>query len=211
MPAQSRRVRLAALAAAALVPAAAPAGPPKESWDSVVKPEAKLEVLPHRAAIEVDGQPRGRGYATLDVSDPARKFRVRASAEGFETAEVEVTGQGIADRRFFVALRPAGFGSDRRLDPGDAPGMAQAAAALWRAGRVDDAAEYAEQSIRGGDTPLANRVLGDVWRRRGNRDRAIQYYAAYLSLAADPPEAAEIKAWVSQVKGDITVPAKEGR
>jgi hypothetical protein len=207
MPAPSpRTVVLAVLAALA-----AGAGPAKESWDSVVKPEVKVEILPHAALVEVDGKARGRGFATLDVTDPKRRFRVRASAEGFETAEAEVEGGSIADRRFFLALRPLGFGSNRRLDPGDAPSMAQAAATLWRAGRVDAAAEYAEQSVRGGNTALANRVLGDVWRHRGNRDRAIQHYAVYLSLAENPPDAAEIKEWVSQVKGDITVPAEGGR
>ena len=201
-----------ALAVLAAVVGLAPlAGPAKESWDSVLKPEAKVEILPHSAQVEVDGKARGRGFATLDVSDPKRKFRVRASAEGFETEDVEVEGGSIADRWFFVALRPVGFGSGRRLDPRDAPSMAQAAAALWRAGRVDDAAGYAEQSLRGGNTALANRVLGDVWRRRGNRDRAVQHYAVYLSLADNPPDAAEIKAWVSQVKGDITVPDERGR
>ncbi len=199
------------LAVSGLAPLAALAGPAKETWDSVMKPEAKVEVLPHSALVEVDGTARGRGFATLDVSDPKRKFRVRAAAEGFETEDVVVEGGSIADRWFFVALRPVGFGSGRRLDPRDAPSMAQAAAALWRAGRVDDAAEYAEQSIRGGNTALANRVLGDVWRRRGNRDRAVQHYAMYLSLADNPPDAEEIKAWVSQVKGDITIREERGR
>src|SRR5512135_2685836 len=124
-----------ALAVLAAVVGLAPlAGPAKESWDSVLKPEAKVEILPHSAQVEVDGKARGRGFATLDVSDPKRKFRVRASAEGFETEDVEVEGGSIADRWFFVALRPVGFGSGRRLDPRDAPSMAQAAAALWRAG-----------------------------------------------------------------------------
>lgn len=207
MPAPSPRT----LVLAALAVLAVGAGPAKESWDSVVKPEVKVEILPRAALVEVDGKALGRGFATLDVTDPKRRYRVRASAEGFETAEAEVEGGSIADRHFFLALRPAGFGSSRRLDPRDAPSMAQAAAALWRAGRMDDAAEYAEQSLRGGNTALANRVLGDVWRRRGNRDRAVQHYAMYLSLAESPPDAAEIKAWVSDVKNDITVPAERGR
>ncbi|HEU4382761.1 MAG TPA: tetratricopeptide repeat protein [Anaeromyxobacteraceae bacterium] len=204
MPTTLTRCTAAALAAALLPGAACATG--KESWDSVVKPEAKVEVIPNDALVEVDGKARGRGFATLDVSDPKRRYRVRASADGFVTEEAEVEGGSIADRHFFLALRPAGFGSGRRLDPRDAPSMAQAAAALWRAGKPDAAAEYAEQSLRGGNTALANRVLGDVWRRRGNRDRAVQYYGMYLSLAEDPPDAAEIKAWVSQVKGDITIP-----
>jgi tetratricopeptide (TPR) repeat protein len=200
------RPALRRLTVAFLASLSAAGGSAKETWESVVKPEAKVEVVPRRAVVEVDGKARGQGFATLDVTDPKRKFRVRATAEGFEPLEVVVEGGAIADQSFFLALRPLGFGSTRRLDPADAASMAQAAAALWRAGRVDDAAEYAEQSLRGGETALANRVLGDVWRRRGDRDRAVRHYASYLSLAQDPPEAAEIRAWVSQGKGDITVP-----
>jgi tetratricopeptide (TPR) repeat protein len=87
--------------------------------------------------------------------------------------------------------------------------MALAASALWKAGRVDDAADYAEQSLRTGSTPLASRVLGDVWRRRGNRDQAVKYYARYLSETDNPPDAPEIKAWLMQDRpGDITIPAR---
>jgi len=185
------------------------AGPAKQSWDSTVKPEVKLTVLPQAALVEVDGKAIGRGFVSLDVTDPKRTFRVRVSAEGFETAEAVVEAGRIADRTFFLALRPAGFGSSGNIDPADASTMARAASALLRAGRADDAVEYAEQSLEAGRTPLANRVLGDVWRHRGNRDKAVQYYSMYLSLANDPPDAKEIRAWLSQARpGDIDVPAK---
>ena len=195
--------------ALALLVVATGAGPAKQSWESTLKPEVKLTVLPHTALVEVDGQARTRGFLSLDVADPKRTFRVRVSAEGFETAEAVVEAGRVADRTFFLALRPAGFGSSGHIDPGDASAMAKAASALLRAGRADDAAEYAEQSLEAGRTPLANRVLGDVWRRRGNRDKATQYYAMYLSLADNPPDAGEIRAWLSQPRGgDIAVPDK---
>jgi hypothetical protein len=195
------------IAPAILVALAAWAAPEKESWDSVVKPEVKVDVLPHSALVEVDGKARGRGFATIEVADPKRTFRVRASAEGFETEEAVVDAGKVADRQFFLALRPAGFG--RKVDPADAVSMALAASALLKAGRADDAAEYAEQSLRTGSTPLANRVLGDVWRSRGDPDKATRYYAMYLSLADDPPDGPEIKAWLSQPRpGDITIPAR---
>ena len=66
--------------------------------------------------------------------------------------------------------------------------------------------ELGEGAMRGYRLAGERRVLGDVWRRRGDRDRAVRHYASYLSLAQDPPEAAEIRAWVSQGKGDITIP-----
>ena len=75
--------------------------------------------------------------------------------------------------------------------------------------RVDDAADYAQQSFRGGNTPLANRVLGDVWRRRGDRDQATRYYTMYLSLSDHPADEAAIREWLLQPRaGDITIPAK---
>jgi tetratricopeptide (TPR) repeat protein len=197
------------MALAVLAAVTAGAGPAKQSWDSEVKPVVRVQVLPNAARVEVDGQARGSGLVTLEVTDPKRTFRVRASAEGFETEEAVVEAGKVANLHFFLALRPVGFGSSGSLDPGDAARMAQAAEVLWRAGRVDAAAEYAEQALLGGRNALANRVLGDVWRRRGDRDQATRYYAAYLSLAADPPDGAEIRAWLTQPRaGDITVPAR---
>jgi hypothetical protein len=183
------------------------AGPAKQSWEEVTTPDVRAEFLPRSALVEVDGQARGRGYALLKITDPQQVFRVKLSAEGFETEEAPVEAGRIVNRELLIALRPAGF--DRRLVTNDAPAMALAAAALWRAGRVDDAADYADQSLRAGNTPLANRVLGDVWRSRGNRDQATKYYTMYLSLTDNPPDAAEIRAWLLQPRpGDITIPAK---
>jgi tetratricopeptide (TPR) repeat protein len=200
MPAPSAAAILAALAVLA-------APPEKQSWDSLQKPEVRADFLPQSALVEVDGQARGRGFVKLDLADPKRTYRLRVSAEGFETEEAVVEAGRIANRQYFLALRPAGF--ERKVDTQDAASMAQAAAALWKAGRVDDAADYAEQSLRTGNTPLANRVLGDVWRRRGDRDRALKHYTMYLSLADNPPDGPEIRAWLMQDRpGDITVPAR---
>jgi hypothetical protein len=194
-------------ATAILVALAASAAPAKQSWDSAVKPEVEAWFLPQSALVEVDGQAAGRGLVKLEVADPKRTFRVRVSADGFETEEAVVEAGRVANRQFALALRPAGFA--QRVDPGDAAVMARAAAALWRAGRAKDAADYAEASLKAGNTPLANRVLGDVWRDRGDRDRATRYYTMYLSLTDDPPDGPEIRAWLMRPKpGDITVPAR---
>jgi len=199
MPISSLPAVLAAMATLAT--------PAKESWDSVLKPDVHVETLPHSALVEVDGQARGRGFVTIEVKDPKAILRIRVSAEGFETEEAAVEAARVANGQFVLALRPVGFA--RRVDAGDAPSMALAAEALLRAGRADEAAEYAEQSLRAGKTPLANRVLGDVWRRRGDRDQATRYYSMYLSLADNPPDGPEIRAWLSRPRdGDITVPAR---
>jgi hypothetical protein len=193
--------------AAVLVAFAALADPARQPWDTAVKPEANAEFLPRSAAVEIDGQVRGHGWVLLEVGDPARTFRVRVSAEGFEPREAVVEASRIANHRYVLALRPVGF--EGRVDAGDARSMALAAAALLRANRVDDAQEYAEQSLTTGNTPLANRVLGDVWRRRGDRDRATKYYTMYLSLADDPKDGPEIREWLLQPRpGDITIPAR---
>ena len=192
--------------AAALLAAAALLGaPPKESWDSVTRPDVRAEFLPRSAVVEVDGKEVGRGYALVEVAEPTRKVKVRVSAEGFEPEEKVVVAGEVVNREYVLALRPAGF--ERRADPADAGSMALAAAALAKVGRLDDAVDYATQSLKVGNTPLANRVLGDVWRQRGNRDEATRYYAMYLSLAKDPADGAEIKAYLMQPRpGDITVP-----
>ena len=190
---------------AALSALAAPAE--KQSWETTVKPETNAVFLPRSALVEVDGEPRGRGSVHLEIEDRTRTFRVRVSAEGFETQEAVVEAARVADKDFALALRPAGYA--KPVDARDASSMALAAAALLRAGRVDDAADYAEQSLRGGNTPLANRVLGDVWRRRGDRDQATRFYTMYLSIAEHPRDEAEIRAWLLQDKaGDITIPAE---
>lgn len=195
-------------AATLLAALAVLAGPPeKQSWDSVQKPEVRADFLPQSALVEVDGQARGRGFVKLDLSDPKRTYRLRVSAEGFETEEAVVEAGRVAGRQYFLALRPSGF--QQKVDTQVSASMALAASALWKAGRIDDAADYAEQSLRTGSTPLASRVLGDVWRRRGNRDQAVKYYARYLSETDNPPDAPEIKAWLMQDRpGDITIPAR---
>jgi tetratricopeptide (TPR) repeat protein len=172
-----------------------------------VRAEGYAAFLPHGALVEVDGKERGRGSVKLEVSDPKQTFRIRVSAEGFEPEERTVEAGRIGDREFMFVLRPAGWTG--RIAPGDASSTALAAAELWRAGRVDDAAEYADYSLRLANTPLANRVLGDVWRKRGDREKATQYYTMYLSISENAGEKEEIRAWLMQDRpGDITIPAK---
>ena len=208
MPASCSAALLAALAV--LAPPPEPPPPARQSLEATRAPETRADFLPRSALVEVDGQVRGRGFAKLELGDGKRSFKVRVSAEGYQTEELVVDAARVVGRQFVLALRPVGF--DRKVDPRDAASMALAASALWRAGRVDDAADYAEESMRTGNTALANRVLGDVWRKRGDRDQAVKYYAMYLSLMDDPPDGPEIKAWLMKDRpGDIVIPAEEGR
>ena len=195
-----------ALALSALTLLAAPEKE-KQSWDSVSTAIARADFLPKAALVEVEGQPPGRGFVQLDVTDPGRTYKVRVSAEGFEPEERVVEAAKIARGLFYLALRPAGFA--QRVDTADPSSMALAASALWKAGRVDDAADYAEQSLHVGNTPLANKILGEVWRRRGDRDKAVQYFTMYLSLTDNPSDGPAIRAWLLEAQpGDITVPAR---
>jgi hypothetical protein len=198
---------LAALAAA-LATLAAPPTQEKQSWGSTMKPHTNAEFLPHGALVEVDGEAKGRGFVHLEIADPKRTFKVRVSAEGFEPEEAVVEASRVAAKDFVLALRPAGY--ERKVDAADASSMALAASALLRAGRDADAGEYAEQSLRTGNTPLANRVLGDVWRKRGDRDQATRYYTMYLSITDHPADEADVRAYLLQDKpGDMTLPAKQ--
>jgi hypothetical protein len=205
MPAPAATALLLALAVTA--EQSKPAQPPRTSWESVQPQSVTFEIMPRSARVEVDGKVQQPGLITIDVADPQRTFRVRASAEGFETQEATVVAGKVANRQVIVALRPSGY--ERTVDASDASSMALAAAALWRAKRVDDAAAYAEQSLQITNTDLANRVLGDVWRQRGDRDKATRYYTMYLSLVENPRDGPEIRAYLMQDRpGDITIPAR---
>ena len=186
---------------------APPKQPAATSWESVQPKSVSFEVMPRSAQVEVDGKAQQPGLITIDVTDLQRTFKVRVSAEGFESEEAVVVAGKVVSKQVIVALRPAGY--ERRVDAGDAASMALAAAALWRAKRVDDAAAYAEQSMQITNTDLANRVLGDVWRHRGDRDKATRYYTMYLSLVENPRDGPEIRAYLMQDRpGDITIPAR---
>jgi hypothetical protein len=194
-------------AALAGLAALAPPAQPKQAFDATLRPEGYAAVLPHTAIVEVDGKEVGRGSVKVEVTDPKRTFRLRVSADGFEPEEATVEAARIGDREFMIVLRPAGWTT--RIDPRDASATARAAEALWRAGRADDAAEYADYSLRLGNTPLANRVLGDVWRKRGDREKATQYYTMYISISSNAAEKEQIRAWLMQDRpGDITIPAQ---
>jgi hypothetical protein len=212
-------VRHAAASRRAAVPAAALAavavlacgGPHKASWESVAGPQIAVEVLPRLATVEMDGRALGAGGRSQAVR-PGARHRLRASAEGFEPLEVEVEGERVAGRTVFLVLRPQGFGSERRLEAGDPPGLAQAAARLLRAGRLDDAVDYARQSLAAGDNAPAHRVLGAAYARKGGFALSIRHYSDYLGLAPDAPDAAEVRRALETARGDIALPApREGR
>ncbi len=196
------------VAVVAALAAIAPPAAPKQSWEGTMRPDGYAAFLPHTAVVEVDGKVVGRGSVQVEVTDPARQLHLRVSADGFEPEEKTVEAARIADRDFMVVLRPAGW-TRPRIDPRDASATALAAAELWRAGRVDEAAEYADYSLRLANTPLANRVLGDVWRKRGDREKATRYYTMYLSISENAADKEEIRSWLLEDRpGDITIPAK---
>lgn len=183
----------------------------KESWKSLQQPDFSIEVLPRNATVEVDGRPAGRGAASRTVVDAGRRYRLRVTASGFEPLQVEVDGSKLSGGQTVLVLRPVGFGSQRRLDAGDPGGLAQAALTLLRAGRIDDAWDYAQRSSELGDTALVHKVLGGIHARKGDRRQAGRHYSEYLVLAPDAPDAKQIAAEVERLRGDLTVPAPAGK
>ena len=182
----------------------------KESWKAVGAGLA-IEVHPRNAAVSMDGEPVGRGAGPRPVPEAGRRYRVRATADGFEPLAVEVDGSKLSGGQTVLVLRPVGFGSQRRLDPGDPVALAQAALTLLRADRLDDALEYASRSLELGNPALAHKVLGGVYARKGDRRQAALHYSEYLVLAPDAPDARQIAAEVERLRGDLTVPAAEGK
>lgn len=215
MPAPIRHaaVRRTALPAAALAALAAAAcgGPRQASWESQAGARVSVQVLPRQATVEMDGRPLSAGGESQALRAGAR-HRLRAWADGFDPLQVEVEGDRVAGQTVFLVLRPRGFGSERRLEAGEPSGLALAAARLLRAERLDDAVDYAEQSLAAGEGALAHKVLGAAHARKGSSALSIRHYSAYLALAPDAPDAAEVRRVVEAARGDISLPARrEGR
>ncbi len=177
----------------------------RTGWEEVRVPEAYLETLPAGADVDVDGVPAGRSPLSFPVREPTRTYLIRARATGFEPLEVTLGGDRLAGSRLDLVLRPAGFGAQRRLDLGEPVGLAQAAAALLRAARPRDALAFADASLAVAETPLAHKVAGEAHRQLGNRNRAVQHYSAYVTLAPDAPDRKQIEEAIAAVRGDVTV------
>jgi tetratricopeptide (TPR) repeat protein len=179
---------------------------PKQSWREMQVPEVLVEVLPQRAVLEVDDRVLGPGSRPVAVPDAGHPYHLRATAPGFQAAETSAEGQKLVGTRVTLVLRPDGFGAARRLEAGDPASLAQAAVALLRAGRLDDAREYADRSLELAEIPLSHRVLGAVYEQRGDRRKAAQQYSIYLSLVPDAPDAKAIARAVERARGDLTIP-----
>ncbi|HVP68555.1 MAG TPA: PEGA domain-containing protein [Anaeromyxobacteraceae bacterium] len=180
--------------------------PKAPSWSEVRPPEAYVETLPPGALVQVNGEEVGRAPLTFPVRDPDATYRVRAHSSGFEVAEVEVPGAKAANGRLDIVLRPTGFGSQRRLDLGDAAGLAQAGALLAKAGHATEALAFAKASLAVAETALAHRVAGEAYRQLGDRSRAVQEFSVYITLQPDAPDRAAVEKAIEAARGDITIP-----
>jgi len=201
-----RRAPPGARLAAPLALALAGCAPKPVAWEEVRVPEGYVETLPTGAEVAVDGAPAGRSPLAVRVPDPARRVHLQASAPGFEPADVVIEGSRLAGQRLDLVLRPAGFGASRRLDPGEPVGLAQAAAALLKAGRTPEALAFADASLAVAETALAHRVAGEAHRRLGHRDAAVRHYSSYVTLVPDAPDRKAIEAAIAEARGDLTLP-----
>ncbi|HEX8908193.1 MAG TPA: hypothetical protein VF805_03260 [Anaeromyxobacteraceae bacterium] len=195
----------------ALAAALAACAAPRQPWREAAPPEVLLEILPRDAAVSLDGAPLAPGVRTVAVRDPEKRYRFSFRAAGFEPAEREEQGVKLAGARLGVALRPEGFGSERRLELDEGEGLARAAALLERRGTHQAALDYAERAIAlTPEAPLPHLAAGDAARALGRRARAIQAYSAYLTLAPEAPDRAAVTARVEALRGDLTIPATGG-
>jgi hypothetical protein len=174
-------------------------------FEDVAPPEGFVEVLPRGAALAIDGVDAGTGARALPVRDPAQVVRIRATAPGFEPAELAITGEKLTGARVALVLRPLGFGAARTLDLDEPAGLTSAAALLLRGGYPVEATDYAARAVElAPDAPAPHRVLGDAWARLGRRDRAIPEYLAYLAAAPpDAPERADVERRLGAIRGDV--------
>jgi tetratricopeptide (TPR) repeat protein len=179
------------------------AGAPPVSWKDVNPPEVLVETLPPGVLVAANGTEIGRTPLSFPVPDETRTYQVRATAQGFEPMVVELPGSKLAGTRLELVLRPIGFGSQRRLLPGEPVDLAQAAFALLRADRPADALAFAQASLAAGESPQGHKIAGEAYRRLGNRNQAIQEFSIYLTLAPDAPDRKEIEQAIASARKDI--------
>ncbi len=193
---RSRPAALGAALAAALAVGGAcaaarpvPAGPP----------EVFVEVLPRSAEVTMDGAALGQGSRAVTVADPLHRYAFRASAPGFAPAERADTGARLAGARVGLALRPVGFAAPVDLD--DPASLADAAAALLRAGPPQAALEYAERAADlAPRAPALHRLAALAATRAGAVDRAETEYRKYVALAPDAADRAQVAAAIEDLR-----------
>lgn len=181
----------------------------KASWAEVQPPVVYVETLPVGAHVSVDGVSVGLGPLAFPVRDEARSYAIRVTSEGFEPLDLSVVGAKAAGARLDLVLRPAGFGSQRKLEAGEPAGLLQAALALLRANRPKDALAFAKASIAAGDSAQGHKVAGQAYRKLGDRGQAVKEYTMYLSMSPDAPDRKAIEEAITATSKDIDMaPAK---
>jgi len=179
------------------------ASAPPVTWKEVRPPEVYVETLPAGALVSANGAEIGKSPLSLPVPEAAATYQIRASAPGFEPAVSELSGAKLAGTRLDLVLRPEGFGTQRRLVPGEPVGLAQAASALLRSNRPKDALAFAQASLAAGDSPQAHKISGEAYRRLGDRNKAVQEFSIYLTMSPDAPDRKAIEQTIDAARKDI--------
>lgn len=179
------------------------ASAPPVTWKEVRPPEVYVETLPAGALVSANGAEIGKSPLSLPVPEAGATYQIRASAPGFEPAVSELSGAKLAGTRLDLVLRPEGFGTQRRLVPGEPVGLAQAASALLRSNRPRDALAFAQASLAAGDSPQAHKISGEAYRRLGDRNKAVQEFSIYLTMSPDAPDRKAIEQTIDAARKDI--------
>ena len=214
LPRRARRARRAARAAVAAAAIATLSNGACATWSSQprreVEPlEALVEVLPRDAELWVDGVAAGRGARTVPVPDPDHVYVISAAAPGFAPEQRGGEGALLAGARIGIVLRPEGFTRHLRLELDEPAGLTAAGAALLRAGRPAQAADYGARAAElAPDEPAPHRLLADAYRAAGDRVRAAREYAIYLLLAPDAPDREEVERQVERLRVDVQLPGR---
>ena len=179
------------------------ASSPPVTWKEVRPPEVFVETLPSGALISANGAEIGKSPLSFPVPEAGTTYQIRASAQGFEPAVAELSGSKLAGTRLDLVLRPEGFGTQRRLVPGEPVGLAQAAFALLRANRPKDALAFAQASLAAGESPQAHKIAGEAYRRLGDRNKAVQEFSIYLTMSPDAADRRAIEQAIEAARKDI--------
>jgi tetratricopeptide (TPR) repeat protein len=179
------------------------ASAPPVTWKDVRPPEVYVETLPAGALVSANGAEIGKAPLSFPVPEAGATYQIRATAKGFEPAAAELSGSKLAGTRLDLVLRPEGFGTQRRLVPGEPVGLVQAAFALLRANRPEDALAFAQASLAAGDSPQAHKISGEAYRRLGDRNKAVQELSIYLTMSPDAPDRKAVEQAIEAARKDI--------
>jgi tetratricopeptide (TPR) repeat protein len=182
------------------------AAAPPQSLDDL-STDVRVDSLPARAQVAVNGQPLGFTPATIHL-DRTQLYEVALSFPGFQTRAFGGTADALLRARTIeMVLVPDGFTAPAPAG-NDAAGLTAVAERLERQQDWARAAEFwrrvvilAPRGARG------HRGLGSAYAKLGQDEQAVREYTQYLFLDPTAPDARRVQRAIDNYRGGINVPS----